>query len=248
MRCMPPCCTMLCHPMCRSPCRAGPPTAAATAKCTPISQQRLLHLLACRVRGHTSHTLCNMFLHCLHSSRLSLRSTVSQQVCCRAAPTLCKRRLSGPAGSSLSRLLLHIGASHRYLSTGNTSIWDSVQDRLLCQLALWGPTYPSAGLVRPAPGGPARHTSAYLPCRVEAPMATPAQATPAASAAPVTLPQTAAAAWPPFCAAPSATTASLKGTAMTPTVYGELGCLAKQLTLQASPHELTQGFVALHLQ
>ena len=72
-------------------------------------------------------------------------------------------------------------------------------------------------------------------------MTTPVQATPAASAVPVTLPQTAAAAWLRFRAAPSATTASPKGTAMTPIVCGELGRLARQLTLQASPHKLTQG-------
>lgn len=75
-------------------------------------------------------------------------------------------------------------------------------------------------------------------------MATPAQAMPVASAAPVTLPRTAAAAWPPSRAAPSATTASPKGTAMTPTVSGELGCLAKQLIPQANPHKQTRGSLA----
>ena len=114
----------------------------------------------------------------------------------------------------------------------STSIRDSVQDS--CQRRNAGCTG----------GAPARHPFVCLPCRVEAPTTTPAQATPAASAAPATLPRTAAAAWPRFRAAPSATTASLKGTAMTPTVCGELGRLAKQLTPQASPHEQTQGSLA----
>ena len=138
----------------------------------------------------------------------------------------------------------------------STSIWNSTQEGFqdrnasctrknskitLCLPALQGGAPPSGTVSRTAfraemqaaPGAPARYPSACLPCRVVAPTTTPAQATPAASAAPVTPPQTVAAAWPPFRAAPSATTASLKGTAMTPTASGELSGLAKQLTRPA---------------